>query len=779
MRATILARLFLLSLFGSTPLFAQEKLTYNDHVRPILENRCLNCHSADKKKGGLDLSTYGATMAGGSGGTSIEAGDHKASKLWQVTAHTAEPYMPPKADKIPDTELAVLSKWIDGGVLETATSSARAKKKSDFAMSAGAAPGKPEGPAAMPEQLLLDPVVAAPRPSAVATIAHSPWAPLLAIGSARQVLLYHSETQELLGVLPFPDEGMPNSVRFSRNGSLILAAGGISGKKGKVAIWDVKTGKLVTTISEDGDSLDDADITPDYAKIALGTHGKRVKIYDTASGQKLLEIKKHTDWVTAVAFSPDGVLLATGDRNGGLYVWETATGGEFYNLKGHDKRIAALAWRADSNLLASGSDDGNFIWWEMGNGGQVKKVGSHGGVLALHFAPDGSMLSGGRDGHLRVWDGNAAQKRDWVPAGGAMILSAQFSHDAKNVLTGSSSGEIKTWAAAADGAALGQFLYNPPALDTRIAATQAELEAKAAAHAQAVAAVAAKENAIAALKAETVALAEKIKAAQAQTVAIQEQVKAHTADMAKMQETRSAYLAGQAAAQAQLAAQHSPPAAETAPSTMPDGVQAALDRAGEAEAKLNSLTKLVLENKLKALATSLAKYDGELTARQQKIEGAQKEISTINAQMVEWTKLMPEKEKRITEVAAEATALQPAVQAAQSAMAPAQLVLNKWLAARENKSVLALRAQVAATTETVADLKAEIAEIEAALTAINTKKAATPPTATPEELTQFAAHEKRLPEAKAALEGEEKKLTTEQAAAEAAWQKYLQMLPKA
>ena len=99
---------------------AQDKVTYQDHVRPIFENRCLNCHNAEKKKGGLDLSTYGNTMAGGSGGVNLEPGDPNASKLFQSITHKAEPFMPPKSDKLPQAEVDVIAKWIAGGVLETA-----------------------------------------------------------------------------------------------------------------------------------------------------------------------------------------------------------------------------------------------------------------------------------------------------------------------------------------------------------------------------------------------------------------------------------------------------------------------------------------------------------------------------------------------------------------------------------------------------------------------------------------------------------------------------------
>ena len=41
-----------------------EKITYDDHVRPIFQNRCFTCHNADKFKAGLDLGAYETAIAG-------------------------------------------------------------------------------------------------------------------------------------------------------------------------------------------------------------------------------------------------------------------------------------------------------------------------------------------------------------------------------------------------------------------------------------------------------------------------------------------------------------------------------------------------------------------------------------------------------------------------------------------------------------------------------------------------------------------------------------------
>src|SRR3954470_22387321 len=81
------------------------KVTYQDNVLPIFRNICLNCHNPDKKKGGLDLSTFQAALAGSDSGPVLNPGDPDGSKIYRVLMHTEEPTMPPKRDKLPDKEL--------------------------------------------------------------------------------------------------------------------------------------------------------------------------------------------------------------------------------------------------------------------------------------------------------------------------------------------------------------------------------------------------------------------------------------------------------------------------------------------------------------------------------------------------------------------------------------------------------------------------------------------------------------------------------------------------
>ena len=37
--------------------YAQEKVTYQEHILPLIEANCSKCHNSDKKKADLDLTT--------------------------------------------------------------------------------------------------------------------------------------------------------------------------------------------------------------------------------------------------------------------------------------------------------------------------------------------------------------------------------------------------------------------------------------------------------------------------------------------------------------------------------------------------------------------------------------------------------------------------------------------------------------------------------------------------------------------------------------------------
>ena len=464
-----------ISLVAVTLSGAADKITYDDHIFPIFESKCLNCHNPDKKKGDLDLSTYTGTMAGSSGGKIALSGDGGSSKLFTVTVHTEEPVMPPEGDKIAKKDADLIRTWIDGGLLENKGSKAKKRSKPAFTLGSIPTGKRPEGPPPMPQDLLLEPVVTPTRSTVVADMDASPWAPLLAVTGQKQILLYHSDTLELIGVLPFP-KGNPETISFHPSGKYLIAGGGIGGKSGTTVTWDITNGKEMMTMGKEFDSVLAADLRADLGGIALGGPSRLVKLWDTQEGEPLKSIKKHTDWVTAIAYSPDGVLLATGCRGSGVQIWEAATGNEFHSLRGHQKAIVDIKWRADSNLVATASEDGTIRFWDMNQGKEVKRgTASGGGILALDYARNGKLICSTRDGRVKLWKADLTLEKQSQPFP-EMITEVAFSHDGSRYFTADWNGRIEVWNTL-DFQKVGELTTTPPSIEERIASISEDKKA--------------------------------------------------------------------------------------------------------------------------------------------------------------------------------------------------------------------------------------------------------------------------------------------------------------
>ena len=366
--------------------------------------------------------------------------------------------MPPNGGKLPAEKIDIIRQWIAGGALKDSGSKAAAKKPAvSLAMTAVAA--RPAGPPVMPEHVSRHAAVVTSRPAAIPALAASPWAPLVAIGGQRQIVLYNTDSSELAGILPFP-EGIPYSLRFSRSGKLLLAGGGHAAVKGLVAAYDVRSGKRLTQVGDELDAVLAADVNPSQTLIALGGPQKLVRIFNVADSAQVVEIRKHTDWVTAVEFSPDGVLLATADRAGGVCLWEAGTDREFQALDGHKAAVTAMSCATIPTSWPPPAKTASITLWGIEKGKRIKNISAHpGGVASVQFLHDGRLVSGGRDHTVKLWDASGNQVRRFTPFGD-LVMKVAASHDGKRIIAGDWSGEVRL-ISATDGKLVSRLAANP------------------------------------------------------------------------------------------------------------------------------------------------------------------------------------------------------------------------------------------------------------------------------------------------------------------------------
>ncbi len=453
----------------------EKKITFDEHIKPIFREHCASCHSQSEKESDLALDTYAATLAGGSSGEVVKESNSGGSRLFALITHAEQPHMPPDKDPIPAPQQALIKSWIDQGMPENSGSTIKRKNNAAAAMLTTTSSGKPEGPPAMPEKVLRQPVTLTARSAAIAAMAASPWAPLVAIGGQQQVSLYNTQSGELVGIIPFP-EGEPQCLTFTRDGKQLLIAGGRHSHSGCAVLVDVTTGDRISKVGDELDIVLAADISFDKKRIAIGGPKKIVRIYDTFTGDLIKEMKKHTDWIFALRFSPDGVLLASGDRANGLVVWESQSGLLYMDCVGHKGEIRGLDFRPDSNVLASASMDGTIKLWDMPELREVKSWGAHGGgATGLAFTQNGMIASVGMDSRVKLWNSDGAVQKEFVGLG-EQAIEVAVTGDAAQVVGGDWTGKVQLWQVADPNQTL-VLAANPPSIEQRLAVAQTGLVA--------------------------------------------------------------------------------------------------------------------------------------------------------------------------------------------------------------------------------------------------------------------------------------------------------------
>ena len=107
-----------LSLLGAPEEAGRDPISFfEEKIRPVLAERCYQCHSAEAARGGtlmgkLQLDTREGVQRGGSRGSVVEAGRPDQSTLIKALEYTNSDLQMPPAGKLPDEVIADFVQWV-------------------------------------------------------------------------------------------------------------------------------------------------------------------------------------------------------------------------------------------------------------------------------------------------------------------------------------------------------------------------------------------------------------------------------------------------------------------------------------------------------------------------------------------------------------------------------------------------------------------------------------------------------------------------------------------
>jgi WD40 repeat protein len=159
------------------------------------------------------------------------------------------------------------------------------------------------------------------------------------------------------------------SMDYSRDGRLIISAGGVSLK-----LWDAETGREIKTFAGVTDVIYSVVFSPDAKYVLTGCGNHLTKLWDVTTGKEIRSFRGPTkdDLIDSVAFSPDGLSFLTGGSDKTIRLWNVATGRQIRTFTGHTAWVNSVNFSPDGKYALSGSWDGTLKLWNILTGAEIR-----------------------------------------------------------------------------------------------------------------------------------------------------------------------------------------------------------------------------------------------------------------------------------------------------------------------------------------------------------------------------------------------------------------------
>ena len=241
------------------------------------------------------------------------------------------------------------------------------------------------------------------------------------------------------------------SIAFDRTGQLVVTGS----YDGTARIWDVTTGKETFVLKGHTGVVQSAVFSPnnDYVLTSgkelldkprgfdqsvplspelqsrLGTPDNTARLWNAHTGKLLGVLRRHTGDVNSASFSSDSRYIVTAGEDGVVAVWNANNLTLVNEFDEHTRSVNSAVFSADNMSILTASSDRTAQMWHWTGSARLQFEPHKRAVLGTTIMPDGSLVTSGRDGKVRVWTLDAQSGQPEPQSGGVDINLGLLSTD--------------------------------------------------------------------------------------------------------------------------------------------------------------------------------------------------------------------------------------------------------------------------------------------------------------------------------------------------------------
>jgi WD40 repeat protein/class 3 adenylate cyclase len=256
----------------------------------------------------------------------------------------------------------------------------------------------------------------------------------------------------------FPtDELAPVAVSLLPNGDVVAPI-----KRGSAAIWDVESGRRVTTLGPardivagrpitTGSALVAIAVSPDGTRVAaIPNFSRVVTVWDPSTGDEAFHVEVGTESYSTT-WSPNSQVLAiaAGDS---LSLHDRA-GNEIQRVAAAQQYLESMRFAPEGDVLVTGAADeqrdggGKLTWWTLAEDRHLRKereMEVPSVAVAIAFDPAGTRVAAAQqDGSVQVFDAENGRSLVRFSANSGPLSDVEFSNDGNTIATAGEDGTVR------------------------------------------------------------------------------------------------------------------------------------------------------------------------------------------------------------------------------------------------------------------------------------------------------------------------------------------------